>query len=120
MSDLKNDFETAIFIMERLVQHAGQCEARDKAYEFLEEHPLPGSYQEQANQQREEYKNARSPEGYEYDEKGCLVRPAEIMHLIFTPFPDLWGMEKKGGSVGELATKELKFRDAVYSQLGQG
>lgn len=174
MSDLKNDFETAIFIMERLVQHAGQCEARDKAFEFLIKHPIPGSYAAQAEStwtivfrgnhgyvaELKTYTNTkdagstvarlmsenacpilvetwkaqgvvdalnatkkdpeRSPEGYEYDEKNNLVHPAEIYHLRFTTLPVLWEMERKGGLIGELATKELKFRHATYSRLGQG
>jgi len=49
--DVQQTLLTAIFIMERLVQHASPCDAREQAYAFLKEHPVPGSYAETVQKQ---------------------------------------------------------------------
>ena len=37
---------------------------------------------------------------YEYDERGHLKRPTNFLHLEFKSWPELWEMQKQGGTVG--------------------
>lgn len=52
------DLKTAVFVMERLVQQTSCSpdtqETLRHAYAFLEAHPFPGSYQDQANKAKKE------------------------------------------------------------------